>query len=59
MRLAKFILSNLEAILTEWESFAGTILSGKQLDKAALRNDAAEILKTIARQMETAQTAQQ
>ena len=59
MRLAKFILSNLEAILIEWESFAGTLLPGKRLDRAALRDHAAEILKTIARDMETAQTAQQ
>ena len=26
MRLSKFILSNLEEILSEWESFASTVL---------------------------------
>ncbi|MPZ78809.1 MAG: hypothetical protein GEU77_20090 [Deltaproteobacteria bacterium] len=57
--MSKFILSNLEEILTEWDSFAGTILPGKQLDTAKLRNDAAEILTTIARDMETPQTAKQ
>ena len=59
MRLSQFILSNLEAILTEWESFASTVLPGKEFDKAMLRNDAAEILKTIAKDMETSQTAAQ
>jgi signal transduction histidine kinase len=59
MRLAKFILSNLEEILRNWESFAGTVLPEKQFDKAALRNDAAEMLSTIARDMEMPQTAQQ
>jgi hypothetical protein len=59
VRLSKFILSNLEEILKEWESFASTVLPGKQFDKAMLRNDAAEILKTIAREMETPQTEAQ
>jgi hypothetical protein len=59
MRLAKFILSNLEQILTEWESFASTVLPGKQSDKAMLRDDAAEILKTIVRDMDTPQTTAQ
>ena len=59
MRLSKFILSNLEEIVTEWESFASTVLPEKQLDRAALRNDAAQMLSTIARNMETPQTASQ
>jgi signal transduction histidine kinase len=59
VRLSKFILSNLEEILKEWESFASTVLPGKQFDKAMLRNDAAEILKTIAGEMETPQTEAQ
>lgn len=59
MRLSKFILSNLEVIVTEWESFASTVLPEKQLDRAALRNDAARMLSTIARDMETPQTASQ
>ena len=59
MRLSKFILSNLEVIVTEWESFASTVLPEKQLARAALRNDAARMLSTIARDMETSQTASQ
>jgi chlorite dismutase len=57
VRLSKFILSNLEEILKEWESFASTVLPGKQFNKAMLRDDAAEMLTTIARDMETSQTA--
>jgi signal transduction histidine kinase len=59
VRLSKFILSNLEEILTEWESFASTVLPGKHFDKAMLRNDAAAMLTTIAEDMETPQTAAQ
>ena len=59
MRLSKFILSNLEEIVEEWESFATTVLPEKHFDQAALRNDAAEILSTIAKDMETAQSPTQ
>ena len=59
MRLSEFILSNVEEILQEWESFASTILPEKDFDKTALRDDAAEILATIARGMETPQTPAQ
>jgi len=59
MRLPKFIMTNLEEIVTEWESFASTVLPEKQFDRAALRDDAAQILSTIARDMETPQTASQ
>ena len=56
MRLSEFILSNMEEILAEWESFAGTILRAKDIDKLVLRDHAPEILKAIALDMETAQT---
>ena len=59
MRLSKFILSNLEEILSEWEAFARTILPEKKFDSTALRDHAAEILATIAEDMETPQTALQ
>ena len=52
MRLSEFILSNLDEILKEWESFARTILPAKNLDKLALIDHAPEILKTIALDME-------
>jgi len=59
MRLSKFIMTNLGEIVTEWESFASTVLPEKQFDRDTLRDDAAQILSTIARDMETPQTASQ
>ena len=56
MRLSKFILSNLEQILTEWESFARTIIPDQKLDKLALRDHAEEILRVISLEMETQQS---
>jgi signal transduction histidine kinase len=59
MRLSQFILSNLESILAEWESFASTILPESKFDKITLRDAAGEILKAIANDIETTQTASQ
>jgi signal transduction histidine kinase len=59
MRLSKFILANLEEIVTEWESFATTALPEKQFDRVTLRNGAAQVLSTIAQDIETPQTAPQ
>ncbi len=57
MRLADFILDNLEAILQEWEDFAATLLPGDQpLDKAALRDHVKLMLETIAADISCAQT---
>ena len=59
MRLSEFIVANLEEIVQEWAVFAGTILPEKHFNEAELRNDAAEMLMTIAREMETDQTESQ
>ena len=56
MHLSKFILSNLEEILSEWESFASTVLPENKFETLVLRDEAEEILKTIAIDMETAQS---
>ncbi len=56
MRLSEFILRNLEQILTEWKSFAATVLPESKFTKIVLRDSAEEILKTIAKDMEAAQT---
>lgn len=56
MRLSEFILANLEEIIGEWIAFARTKLPEKHLDDAALRDDAAGILTTIAREMEKDQS---
>jgi signal transduction histidine kinase len=55
--LSEFIISNLDSILSEWDSFAATIVPGHDLDKIALRDHAKEILQNIATDMETAQSS--
>ncbi|HEY0050714.1 MAG TPA: hypothetical protein VGB68_15580, partial [Pyrinomonadaceae bacterium] len=60
MKLSKFIIENMEAILTEWESFAETILpAAETMDSIALRDHAKQILEAVARDIETSQTAQE
>jgi signal transduction histidine kinase len=60
MRLSKFIQDHLEGILSDWESFAQTLLpAGKTLNPTALRDDAENLLRAIALDMETAQNPTQ
>ena len=56
MRLADFILSNLEPILAGWEIFARSIGAGEDLDQLALRDHARQILQATARDMKSPQT---
>ena len=56
MKLSEFIIANMEAILEEWEKYAGTIASAGTMDTAALRDDAEQILKAIADEMEQSQS---
>jgi signal transduction histidine kinase len=57
MRLADFILANVEPILGEWEAFARRIWPGPDYDPRALRDHAADILRATVRDMESDQTA--
>ena len=63
MRLAEFILANVEPILAEWEAFARRIWPDTPglaaIDPSRLRDDAAEILQATAEDMVSPQTAQQ
>ncbi|MBW3566258.1 MAG: sensor histidine kinase [Acidobacteria bacterium] len=59
MRLADFILSNLEAILAEWEEFARNLTPGSELSVVALRDHAEGILRVTADDMVSSQTPQQ
>jgi hypothetical protein len=57
VRLADFISSNMESILAEWVTFAescGPAAGG--MDRAALRDHAAEMLKDIVKDLRTPQT---
>ena len=56
MRLADFIVSNIEPILAEWEAFARGIKPGAAMDALALRDHAAEILLATARDMRSSQS---
>jgi signal transduction histidine kinase len=60
VRLSKFILNNMEEILSEWESFAQTLLpAGKALNQTELRDDAENVLRAIALDMDSAQSRAQ
>lgn len=57
MRLSGFIESNIESILADWDAFARTNApTGSDMTDLALRDHAEEILLTIARDIETAQS---
>src|ERR1041385_9153008 len=57
MRLANFIIENLEEILVEWEAFAASLLvDGQVMTSLALRDHASQILLAIAADIETSQT---
>ena len=57
MRLADFILRNMEAILKEWESFAATLLPSKEdvtfqaivPEPKSLARDSAEVIPAYAK----------
>lgn len=58
MRLAHFILRDMERILAEWEAFAATRLpAANKMTRLALRNHADKILRAIARDLSTPQSA--
>lgn len=57
--LGRFIASNIEPIMAEWERFAGTLAAGKGKTSAALRNDAERMLRFIVADMQKAQSPEQ
>ncbi|KAA0987339.1 sensor histidine kinase [Pseudomonas sp. ANT_J12] len=60
MRLSDFIIKNLEPILQAWEDFARTIeVPGEALDSKALRDHAEQMLRAIALDLRTYQSAQE
>ncbi|MCW5658493.1 MAG: sensor histidine kinase [Burkholderiaceae bacterium] len=57
MRLAEFILRDMEPILVEWDAFAATLLPGARgMTPLALRDHAQHILEAVAKDLATPQT---
>ena len=57
MRLADFILRDMESILVEWEAFAGTLFpAAASMTPLALRDHARQILEAVATDLSTLQT---
>src|SRR5436190_22521860 len=56
MRLADFILKNLEPILIEWEAFARSVWPEAKSDPVALRDHALDMLRATAWDMKSTQT---
>lgn len=57
MRLADFILKNIEPILQQWEDFAKTMTpAANDMDSTALRDHAEQMLLAIAADLRTAQS---
>ena len=57
MRLADFILRDMETILVQWEMFAATLLpAAADMNSLALRDHAQQILQAVAKDLSTAQT---
>jgi signal transduction histidine kinase len=59
MRLADFILRDMETILAQWEAFAATLLpAAENMRSLALRDHAQQILEAVAKDLSTSQTRQ-
>jgi signal transduction histidine kinase len=59
MRFSTFIKDNLDAIVADWEAFAGTLPAGQTMSALALRDHSREILLAIAGDMELRQSDQE
>ncbi|MEX2579274.1 MAG: HAMP domain-containing sensor histidine kinase [Verrucomicrobiales bacterium] len=59
MRLPDFILAQIEPILEEWESFARSIWPGPMASRVVLRDHGADMLRAVALEMKSHQTASQ
>jgi PAS domain-containing protein len=56
-RLSRFIATNMDAIVEQWEQFAKTLPSGQRREPAVLRDHALGILRTIVADLNTPQTS--
>jgi signal transduction histidine kinase len=59
MRLAEFILTDMEAILAEWEMFAASLLpAAASMTPLALRDHARQIMEAVVKDLQMSQTRQ-
>jgi signal transduction histidine kinase len=57
MRLADFIVRNIDPTVAQWEAFAATLLpAARSMDSLALRDHARQILEAVAKDISTPQT---
>ncbi|WP_257249828.1 sensor histidine kinase [Burkholderia cepacia] len=57
MRLADFIVRNMEPILVQWEAFAATLLpAARSMDSRGLRDHARQILEAVVKDLRSPQT---
>lgn len=57
MRLADFIVRNMEPILVQWEAFAATLLpAARSMDSRGLRDHARQILEAVVEDLRSPQT---
>ncbi|RKU00588.1 two-component sensor histidine kinase [Burkholderia sp. Nafp2/4-1b] len=60
MRLADFIIRNMEPILVQWEAFAATLLpAARSMDSRGLRDHACQILEAVAKDIASPQTREE
>jgi signal transduction histidine kinase len=60
MRLSEFIEQDMEAILTEWEAFAATLLPAAiVMNSDSLRDHAEQILRAVCKDLNTSQSEEQ
>ncbi|MDF0501445.1 sensor histidine kinase [Burkholderia cenocepacia] len=60
MRLADFIVRDMEPILVQWEAFAATLLpAARSMDSRGLRDHARQILEAVAKDLRTPQTREE
>ena len=60
MRLAEFILRDMEGIVAQWEAFAATLLpAAASMEKLALRDHAEQILEAVAKDLSTSQSREE
>jgi signal transduction histidine kinase len=58
MRLADFILQQMETILARWQEFAGALPSAREMNSGELRDHAEQILQAICKDLASPQTSE-